>query len=162
MKNMNKKGQGAMEYLMTYGWAILVVLIVGIVLWQLGIFSGLGGGAGTSTGFASGKVGIIDAGTKCTPTGMQLMLTNQAGSPLSNVVLNGTGAGYCAGGGTASTNLTAAGDRVSVTVNCTDNQGTVKEKTSVPLTVKFTEKVAGTEINRTQTGVITCTVEPEL
>ena len=34
-----KKGQGAMEYLMTYGWAILVVMIVGIVMWQLGIFN---------------------------------------------------------------------------------------------------------------------------
>jgi len=34
-----KKGQGDMEYLMTYGWAILVVMIVGIVLWRLGIFN---------------------------------------------------------------------------------------------------------------------------
>ncbi len=33
-----RKGQSALEYLQTYGWAILVVLIVGIVLWQLGIF----------------------------------------------------------------------------------------------------------------------------
>ena len=36
---MNNKGQGAMEYLMTYGWAILVVMIVGVVLWQLGVFN---------------------------------------------------------------------------------------------------------------------------
>jgi hypothetical protein len=34
---MKTKGQGAMDYMMTYGWAILVVLIVGIVLWQLGV-----------------------------------------------------------------------------------------------------------------------------
>jgi uncharacterized protein (UPF0333 family) len=40
---MNSKGQGAMEYLMTYGWAILVVIIVGIVLWQSGVF-GTGSG----------------------------------------------------------------------------------------------------------------------
>ncbi len=39
MKFLGKKGQGAMEYLMTYGWAILVVMIVGVVLWQLGIFN---------------------------------------------------------------------------------------------------------------------------
>jgi len=32
-------GQGAMEYLMSYGWAILVVLVIGVTLWQLGIFS---------------------------------------------------------------------------------------------------------------------------
>jgi hypothetical protein len=39
MKQMKNKGQGAMEYLMTYGWAILVVMIVGVVLWQLGVFN---------------------------------------------------------------------------------------------------------------------------
>jgi len=36
-KNTNKKGQGAMEYLMTYGWAILIVLVAGVVLFQLGV-----------------------------------------------------------------------------------------------------------------------------
>jgi len=28
-----RKGQSAMEYLMTYGWAILIVIIVGGVIW---------------------------------------------------------------------------------------------------------------------------------
>jgi hypothetical protein len=32
-------GQAAMEYLMTYGWAILIALAVGVVLWQMGIFN---------------------------------------------------------------------------------------------------------------------------
>lgn len=36
---MNNKSQEAMEILLTYGWAILIVMIVGIVLWQLGIFN---------------------------------------------------------------------------------------------------------------------------
>lgn len=27
-----------MEYIMTYGWAVLVVIIVGVVMWQMGIF----------------------------------------------------------------------------------------------------------------------------
>jgi hypothetical protein len=35
---MQTRAQGAMEYLMTYGWAILVIMIVGVVMWQLGIF----------------------------------------------------------------------------------------------------------------------------
>ena len=30
-----------MEYLMTYGWAILVVMVVGVALWQMGIFNNL-------------------------------------------------------------------------------------------------------------------------
>jgi len=36
---MNKKSQSAMEYLMTYGWAILVVLIALGALFYLGVFS---------------------------------------------------------------------------------------------------------------------------
>ncbi|ODS42473.1 MAG: hypothetical protein MSIBF_03905 [Candidatus Altiarchaeales archaeon IMC4] len=54
MTGMNKKGQGAMEYLMTYGWAILVVMIVGIVLWQLGIFGGTGTQTKSFSGFSAG------------------------------------------------------------------------------------------------------------
>ncbi len=50
---MNNKGQGAMEYLMTYGWAILVVIIVGIVLWQSGVF---GTSAGGISGFSKIRV----------------------------------------------------------------------------------------------------------
>ena len=34
-----KKSQSAMEYLMTYGWAILVISIVLASLWQLGVFN---------------------------------------------------------------------------------------------------------------------------
>ena len=39
----NKKAQSAMEYLMTYGWAILVVVAVVAALYALGVFkSGTG------------------------------------------------------------------------------------------------------------------------
>jgi hypothetical protein len=30
------RGQSAVEYMMTYGWGILVVLIAGVLLWQMG------------------------------------------------------------------------------------------------------------------------------
>jgi len=33
-----KRGQGAFEYLMSYGWAILIVIMTGIALWNLGVF----------------------------------------------------------------------------------------------------------------------------
>jgi len=35
---MKAKGQSAMEYMTTYGWAVLIVGIIGVVLWQLGLF----------------------------------------------------------------------------------------------------------------------------
>ena len=50
---MDRKGQGAMEYLMTYGWAILVVIIVGVVLWQMGIFNPSGGTSPGMIGFGN-------------------------------------------------------------------------------------------------------------
>jgi len=34
-----KKGQTAMEYLLSYSWVILVVLIGGIALWKMGVFT---------------------------------------------------------------------------------------------------------------------------
>ena len=56
MMKFSKKGQGAVEYLQTYGWAILVVIIIGIALWQLGILSPGGRGTNTATRFTKVKV----------------------------------------------------------------------------------------------------------
>ena len=42
---MDRKAQTALEYLMTYGWAILIIIIVGSALYALGVFS-----PGTFTG----------------------------------------------------------------------------------------------------------------
>jgi len=36
---MLKKGQAAMEYLMTYGWAILIVIVVVAALFAMGVFT---------------------------------------------------------------------------------------------------------------------------
>jgi len=42
---VNNKAQTALEYLLTYGWAILIIIIVGAALYALGVFS-----PGTFTG----------------------------------------------------------------------------------------------------------------
>ncbi len=36
---MGLKGQGAMEYLMTYGWALLVIVVVAAALFALGVLN---------------------------------------------------------------------------------------------------------------------------
>ena len=36
---ISRKGQGAMEYLMTYGWALLVIVVVGAALFALGVLN---------------------------------------------------------------------------------------------------------------------------
>ena len=40
---MRRKAQTAMEYLMTYGWAILIIIVVVAALYALGVFSIKGG-----------------------------------------------------------------------------------------------------------------------
>jgi len=48
----NKKGQSAMEYLMTYGWAILIVIIAGGVIWYYA--------SGATTSAAAVKTGFAN------------------------------------------------------------------------------------------------------
>lgn len=45
------RGQASLEFLMTYGWAILVMGVVLVVLWQWGIFTPQGTSKATYMGF---------------------------------------------------------------------------------------------------------------
>jgi hypothetical protein len=47
----NRKSQSALEYMMTYGWAILIIVIVAGVLYSLGIFTPSSSTGTTITGF---------------------------------------------------------------------------------------------------------------
>ena len=48
----NARSQSALEYMMTYGWAILIIVIVAGVLYGLGIFSPSSSISATITGFS--------------------------------------------------------------------------------------------------------------
>jgi len=91
-----KKGQSSLEYLMTYGWAILVILIVGVLLWQMGVL-----GIGKST--TSGKSGFsqirpLDWYLKSTGE-LSVVLINDAGTILKlesvSAELQSGGKGIC-------------------------------------------------------------------
>jgi hypothetical protein len=47
----NKKGQAALEFLMTYGWAIIIIAVVLVVLYQWGVFNPQGNMRPTFLGF---------------------------------------------------------------------------------------------------------------
>jgi len=70
-----------MEYLMTYGWAILVVIIVGIVLWQSGVF---GTGSGGVSGFDKARVQDYTFNS----AQLQVVFENAAGSTMKTVTVN--------------------------------------------------------------------------
>lgn len=48
---MKEKAQTSLEFLMTYGWAILIVLIIVVVAWQWGFFNPGGAVKEGSSGF---------------------------------------------------------------------------------------------------------------
>jgi hypothetical protein len=83
---MVSRGQGSMEYLMTYGWGILVVMIVGVAIWRLGLFNIGGSAAPTAIGFDVLKPILpvcMIKNSVWNPTlydGLQCQFTNAAGT----------------------------------------------------------------------------------
>jgi len=87
-----KRGQGAMEYLMSYGWAIMIVMIVGIAMYRLDIFNMGDGMAPTAQGFSTLKplLSTCQMGTGLFATmappsrydGFQCQFVNAAGGPI--------------------------------------------------------------------------------
>jgi hypothetical protein len=118
---MHKKGQGAMEYLMTYGWAILVVIIVGVVLWQMGIFNPSGAAAPGMSGFTTVKPNEWS----CKAGVLNVAVVNAAGQQVSNLTATGgscTNATLSAGSTTTCTAtcpVIAAGSRYEATLSLT-------------------------------------------
>ncbi len=75
---VNKKGQAAMEYLMTYGWAILVIVIVLAALLYLGVFN-----IGTRTpDQCNFPVGVLCTSAKVTTTNIGMTLNNGLGAKM--------------------------------------------------------------------------------
>jgi hypothetical protein len=76
------KGQTAIEYLMTYGWAILIILIVAGVLAYYGIFAPSGFLGPTARGF--GQIAVLSPWSLSASTG-QLILTmeNRVGGTIN-------------------------------------------------------------------------------
>ena len=76
----NHKSQSALEYMMTYGWAILVIVIVAGVLYSLGIFSPASSLSSTVTGFSN--LGSVTG--ECTANGiLRISLGDSTGYPIN-------------------------------------------------------------------------------
>jgi hypothetical protein len=89
---MRNRGQTALEYLVTYGWAILGLVIIAGVLWYFGVFTpGRFAPTEQTTGFSV----VLVLGHKVTASNGQLTLTlaNQASETVNvTSVQAGTGA----------------------------------------------------------------------
>ena len=68
-----RKGQSLTEYLMTYGWAVIALVVVACVMWNMGLF---GGSAGQSQNYAY-HINIRDIDlTTCDDVCLPVLMTN--------------------------------------------------------------------------------------
>lgn len=143
---MKKKGQAAMEFLMTYGWAILAAVIVIAVLASFGVFSP--GKYIPNKCLLTAPLGCV-AGTADT-TGIQIEVRNGAGDTITITDLTVEG---CTG---VVSPVIGAYDMVDQNVTvfsigaCTPN--TVGEKFKGDITIKYT--TIGSTLEQTSTGEI--------
>ena len=87
MKNgiSGRKGQTALEYLMTYGWMIIIIGVVAVVLWQMGIFTPQSTPPGC-TGFS--QITPSDWKASYTSGNLTMTLFNNAGTQINLTDVN--------------------------------------------------------------------------
>jgi hypothetical protein len=158
---IGRKGQGAMEYLMTYGWAILVVMVVGIVMWQLGIFN-MGSATLTSTGFAKIKPQLAATGVNRDGTPI-MVFTNGVGTNirLTGGVITFDGvATTCALtegnflSGTGDNNVPAGGNFRISRASCAGVSGSPGDVYNAQVSLGYVVSIGGIETSHTESGNI--------
>jgi hypothetical protein len=117
-KGISSKGQSAMEYLMTYGWAILIIAVVLGALFALGVFSGstlLGTSCVASPGYLCSNP-IMLPSTNGQLDSLSLTIGQNTGNTHSSAyiycgnqssTMNSNGAGFTAVGNNAGGNYIA-------------------------------------------------------
>ena len=125
----SKKSQAAMEFLMTYGWAILAAVIVIAVLAYFGVFSPstyVPNQCMVSAPFGC-NAGIAET------DGVTLELRNGAGEALTNVTAKVNGCGIVT---TVGTGTLAADSLTTVAIACTLTENT---KFKGDITISYTK-----------------------
>jgi hypothetical protein len=77
--SITRSGQSALEYLMTYGWAILIIVIVAVILYSMGIFNPSSSISSTVTGFT----GLGSVTAQCEAGGLIFSIGDSAGSVIN-------------------------------------------------------------------------------
>jgi len=149
------KGQTAIEYLMTYGWAILIILIVAGVLAYYGIFAPAGFLAPTARGF--GQVQVLNPWSIAATGGAtSLYMENRVGGQITvdTITLDvGNGAVTC-----TPTGGVVIDSGAKAVVTCTPAAGTWTDQTpgesyTATITISYTFQSA----TFTSTGTISGT-----
>ena len=141
-----KKSQAALEFLMTYGWAILVVLVAVGALAYFGVLS--------PDKFLPAKCtlqsGIACLDHKATASQVQIVLQNSLGYDISSITVK---AGSC---GTSSSPATLAnGEKGTYTITC--SPALLGSKYNAQVNVSYT--IIETGLSHNNLGQITTRIE---
>ncbi|RJQ15915.1 hypothetical protein C4573_07225 [Candidatus Woesearchaeota archaeon] len=148
-----RKGQAAMEFLMTYGWAILVVLAAIGALAYFGVLS--------PDRFLPSKC-TVAGGFSCieykvTATEVQMNIQNNLGVDATsvNITMTGKSGGTFGTTNCARTFILLNGDATNVTAYCTG--GTLAGKVRADITIVYQK--SGETVTHTTTGSVSGNVE---
>ncbi len=135
---MRKRGQAAMEFLMTYGWAILAAIIVVGVLWYL-----IGNPANLVGNNFKISAPLVANAMALSTTDAQLEIRNGAAESITvtNITL-----GSCT---SAPDQAVAAGVLQSFTVTCAQTSG---DRVNYDVTIFYT--TSGSSITQQATGSV--------
>jgi uncharacterized protein (UPF0333 family) len=149
---MNKKGQAAMEFLMTYGWAILAAVIAIGVLAYFGVFSPgkYAVGSTTVTPPFYANAWNVQADTGSGSSGVVLELKNNGGEDYNVTSITVSGCGSYTTPTTISTSTAEA-----FTVNCSS---TLTEGDSFKGDITIIYRKSGSSVDLSSTGTIAETV----
>ncbi len=151
-----RKSQSALEYMMTYGWAILIIVIVAVILYSFGIFNPSSSISTTITGFS----GLGSVTAQCMMnSGLRIELGDNLGYTINITEINITSNGAIQ---IIHPNkiITPQGTYIFYIPNvCTGGAGS---RFSIKSTVYYTEPTQVLEGPYTSTGTITGTVSSNI
>lgn len=154
---MFKRAQAAMEFLMTYGWAILVVLVAIGALAYFGVLNPgkfLPSSCTIGPGLACGEFKV----TSNTTNNVNIYVRNGLGKNIESVAMSlaSNAGGSCSGVSTP--NNVTDGDQDLYIFTCADATG-ANTGDRFKATMTFTYTAAGETMSHTMTGDITTKVE---
>lgn len=147
---MNKKSQAALEFIMTYGWAILVVIVA---IGALAYFGVLDPGK-----FLPAKctmqAGIACIDHKATATGLQVVLRNSLGYDITVTDAKATG---CTAQTGLSDGVGNGANKQYIFVGCVNPAGATKYNGQVNITYNSPADYGG--LTHTNIGQVTTRIE---
>jgi hypothetical protein len=155
---MYRKAQAAMEFLMTYGWAILVVLVAIGALAYFGVLNPgkfLPSSCTIGPGLACGEFKVTNVATD----NVDVWVRNGLGKSIQNITmsLNSAAGGACIAG-TVNSSTIVDGAQQNFRFSCTDaDNANVGDRFKSTLTFVYT--AAGESMSHTMTGDLTTKVE---